>query len=457
MLEKGQFPRSLTEVIAQLQRKDEEAATTLTDKMLKLLQSTNMLANTEAGALALGLLGPGPRLPASNSSGNADPPKVQPQAPYQVLNQSAYNDLMGTVIDAALKATPQAGINQRGLNNQRGRGPNGSGQVNVQTDLTDAQIEQINAWRLLSGLQTVLPQIDQYLPSRAQSVRQKMTEVGMDNSRVSFSQTLNSLQQANQDTDGLMQVASTAPPMLQPRLYEQAALKALDEGNTDRARQIATEHLDVRTRDVVLQKIDFRELSKKAENTRLDEIRQNLSRLHSDSERVDLLIQMTTDLQQSNPKLARQLLEEARQITNKRASNYDQFEQQLKVAHAFASIEPARSFEVLDPGIGQINELLSAAALLSGFEVNIFREGELPLQSGSGLTNMVSRYGQELALLAKSDFERSETLASRFQLSEPRILARLTIVQSLLGVQPVQPNNVMPRGFGQNFSFMRSQ
>jgi hypothetical protein len=70
---------------------------------------------------------------------------------------------------------------------------------------------------------------------------------------------------------------------------------------------------------------------------------------------------------------------------------------------------------------------------------------------------MVTRYGQELALLAKSDFERSETLAGRFQLSEPRILARLTIVQNLLGVQPVQPNNAMPRGFGQNFTFMRSQ
>jgi len=62
MLEKGEFPRSLTEVITQLQRKDEEAATKLTDKMLKLLQSTNMLTNTEAGMLSLGLLTPGPRL-----------------------------------------------------------------------------------------------------------------------------------------------------------------------------------------------------------------------------------------------------------------------------------------------------------------------------------------------------------------------------------------------------------
>ena len=219
-----------------------------------------------------------------------------------------------------------------------------------------------------------------------------------------------------------MQAASTAPPTMQPRFYDQAAFKALDEGNADRARQIATDHLDARARDVVLQRIDFRELTKKTENSRLDEIRQNLARLHSDNERIDLLLQMTTDLQQSNPELARQLLEEARQITNRRATNYDQFEQQLRVAHAFASIEPARSFEVLDPGISQINELLSAAALLSGFEVNIFREGELPLQGGSGLVNMVTRYGQELALLAKNDFERSETLAGRFQLSEPRIV-----------------------------------
>ena len=169
-----------------------------------------------------------------------------------------------------------------------------------------------------------------------------------------------------------------------------------------------------------------------------------------------MLIQLTTDLQQSDPKLARQLLEEARQMTNRRATDYDHFEQQLKVAHAFASIEPARSFEVLDPGISQLNELLSAAALLSGFEVNIFRDGELPLMGGSGLKNMVTEYGEELASLAKIDFERSETLAGRFQFTESRILARLTIIQKVLGVEPVQPNlNI--RGFGQNFTFTRQQ
>jgi hypothetical protein len=237
--------------------------------------------------------------------------------------------------------------------------------------------------------------------------------------------------------DVLMQTAATAPAQIQPRLYQQAAFKALEEGNTDRARQIATDHLsDARLRDSVMQRIDFRELATKAESIRLEEVRQSLARLQSDNERIDLLIQIANDVAAKNPKAQRQLLEEARQLTNKRATSYEHFEQQLRVAHAFASVDVARSFEILDPGISHLNELLSAASLLSGFETNVFRDGELPMQGGSPLGSMVTRFGQEIALLAKTDFERAETLAGRFQFPESRIMARLAMVQGLLDVKP---------------------
>lgn len=457
MLDKGQFPRSLSDVINQLQRQDQDAATKLTDKMVKRLESANMLSNNDASTLALGLLAAGPRLQPNTTASTSNTANTQAMSRSPILDQSTYGDLMSTVIDAALKATPQT-QSQRLNNNQRGRGgfgPNGGGQFNSQTQLTDAQLEQIGALRMLAGLQLLLPQIDQYLPSRAQSVRQKMTEMGMSNtSRFNMAQTLNALQQGNATADTLVQQAATAPPQLQSRIYQQAAFRALDEGNTDQARQIATDHLQANARDAVLQRIDFREMAQKAEGTRIDEIRQRLARLPSDNERIDLLIQMATDLQTTNPKVSLQLLEEAKQMTSRRATSYDQFEQQLKVARAFAAVEPARSFEVLDPGISQLNELLSAAALLSGFEVNIFRDGELPLQGGGGLTATVSRFGQELALLARTDMERSETLAGRFQLPEARIIARLSIVQGLLGVQSqAQPNINFFRGQGQNFNF----
>jgi hypothetical protein len=53
---------------------------------------------------------------------------------------------------------------------------------------------------------------------------------------------------------------------------------------------------------------------------------------------------------------------------------------------------------------------------------------------------MVARYGQELATLAKIDFEHARMTADRFQLSEPRLNAKLSIVQNVLGGQPSSNN-----------------
>jgi hypothetical protein len=258
-------------------------------------------------------------------------------------------------------------------------------------------------------------------------------------------------------TDSLLAAAPTAPPGLQSRLYQQAAQKALDEGNVDRARQIANDHLEPTARDRMLQKVDSQLIAKKVETENMDQLQQTLANLRSDDERIDLLLQLAAQAQgttgeqksasqsEGDPKLALKFLNEAQRLANRRATNYSQFDQQLRIADAFAAVEPSRSFDVLDSGIVQLNELLSAAATLSGFEVNIFKDGELPLAGGSGLSDMVVRYGQELAALAKIDFARAESSANKFQLAEPRLLSQLAIVRNVLGVPQVAPIN---NGFG---------
>lgn len=442
MMDKGQFPTTVPDVIDQLYKQDAAAAEKLADRTVKKIQAANLLAKPEATGLVQALLRPGPR-----PAGTANDSKTQQiTRGAAVLGQSAYVDLLSTVIEAALKAVPGTQNNQRGPMRRGGGGPN-----TVSQQPTDAQIEQNNARRLLAGLQLTLPMIDQYLPSKAQLVRQKMVEVGLsNNSSMNIAQTFNSLQ-GNATADALIQAAATAPPQMQSRLYQQAAYKALDEGDTERARQIANEHLQNNARDTVMQRIDFREMAKKAEGGRLEDVRQSVSRLQTDNEKIDLLIQVASDAQKDNPKLAIQLLDDAKQIVNRRATNYQQFEQQLKVAHALAGLDAARSFEVLEPGINQLNELLQAASVLSGFEINMFRDGEMAIQGGNGLTATVTRFGQELAVLAKNDFERSETLAGRFQFTEPRIMTRLAIVQGLLGVKPASGGpRAMFGNFGEN-------
>jgi hypothetical protein len=433
MLDKGQFPFSLPQVIDQLMKQDPDAATKLADKAVKRLQATNLLANSQAGMLVQTMLSSGPR-PAGENAESAAKQPTRGRGWPAVLDQSTYVDLLSTVVDSALKATPVA------QNNQRGQRP-GLPRTNQTTAPTDAQAEQNNARRLLGGLQVLMPMIDQYLPAKASAVRQKMTDMGMPpNSMMNMAQMFNG--QNEPTIDALVQAAASAPQQMQARIYQQAAFKALEEGDTDRARQIATDHLQSNARDTVMKRIDFREMSKKAETARIEDVRQAAARLQSDNEKLDLFIQVANDAQKSNPKLALQVLEDARQITNHRATGYDHFEQQLKVAHAFAAVDPARSFEVIDPGISHLNELLSAAAILSGFEINMFRDGEMTIMSGNGLTSTIGRFGQELALLARNDFERSEALSGRFQFPEARILVRIAIVQGLLGTKPAVGNNI---------------
>jgi hypothetical protein len=426
MIDKGQLPSTIAEVISQLRKQDPEAAEKLTDKTVKRIQSANLLTSMETAGLVQTLLRPGPRPAGEAAELKAPAPGRSP-----VLGQSAYVELLSNVVDAALKATPP----QRGSVPQRAR-PGVAPGVNRQTGgpqpLTDAQIEQNNARRLLAISSTVMPMIEQYLPAKAQLLRQKFSELGMP---VSLAQTFSS-NQGDLTADALVQAAASAPQQMQSRLYQQAANRALEEGDTERARQIANDHLQNNARDSVMRRIDFSEMAKVADGARVEDVRQAVARLQSEDEKINFLLQVANNAQKENPKLATQLLEDARQIANRRATGYQHFEQQLKVAHAFATLDPARSFEMLDSGISHLNELLGAAAVLSGFEVNMFRDGEMAIQGGNGLTNMVNRFGQELALLAKSDFERSDTLAGRFQFAEARIMTRLSIVQGLLRVRP---------------------
>ena len=94
---------------------------------------------------------------------------------------------------------------------------------------------------------------------------------------------------------------------------------------------------------------------------------------------------------------------------------------------------------------------------MSGFEVNIFRDGELPVQDGSRLYGMVNQYGEELAEVAQKDFERARLTAEKFQLLEARIFTRLTIVRNVLGGQSADANGFGNRNFAPNPPFVRRQ
>src|SRR5207237_4156192 len=141
---------------------------------------------------------------------------------------------------------------------------------------------------------------------------------------------MRTLQQGS--SDSLVTAASTAPPQIQSRLYQQAAQKAVDEGNTDKALDIANNHLDETGRTAIMQAVDFKKLTTTAAPEKLNEIKQKLAALPSDSDRIKYLIDLANATQKDNQKLALRFLEDTRGMISKRGMNYHDFEDQLKVA-----------------------------------------------------------------------------------------------------------------------------
>jgi hypothetical protein len=457
-LDKGEFPNGIGNILAQLQTKDEEAYKKLTDKTMGRLASDSLLANRQATSLAIALLFPGPR-PSGNPTGtpaatNANatattdttPTMGMNNRPAPVLNETAYHDLMDNAVNAALSVTSMGPIGnlQRGGGPQRVVRPQGQPQ---QTPPDETQIRQNNARNLLFSLQAMLPQIDQYLPERAAAVRQKLTDLGMNNNQLAnMGNQMRAMQQGT--SDALVTAASTAPQPMQARMYQQAARRAIEEGNIDRAIDIANNHLDENGRTVIMQAVDFKKLTTTASPEKLNEIKQKLAALPSDSDRVKYLVDLANATQKDNPKLSLRFLEDARALVSKRATSYRDFEDQLKVADAYGAVDPKRSFEIIDGGIAEMNELLNAATVLNGFEVDIFRDGEMASRSDSDLVRMVARFGSQLAVLAKTDFDGARATADKFQMPEARMTARLSIVQNALGASPTNVSNRNP-----NFQF----
>jgi hypothetical protein len=459
-LDKNEFPPSLSRILTQLQSKDKELFQKLSDKTLNRLASDSLLSSSQATSVAMNLLMPGP-VPANTSTSTQSAttstttttsatPAANPNARQPVLSESSYHDLLDSAITAALSVTSAGPIN----NMQRGGGAvriqRGPGQQ-PQTPPDDAQIRQNNARSLLFSLQAILPQIDQYMPDRAQSVRQKLTDLGVNNNAMQGQMNaMRGLMNQGGSSDSLVTAASQAPPQVQSRLYQVAAQRAIDEGNIDKAVDIASNHLDENGRNAIMQAVDFKKLTTTASPEKLNEIKQKLAALPSDNDRIKYLIDLAKATQKDNQKLALRFMDDARNLVSRRAMDFDDFGNQLKVADAYATLDSKKSFEILDAGIAQLNELLQAATVLNGFSVDIFKDGEMSMRSNDDLVGMVVRFGGELALLAKVDFEGARGTADKFQLSEPRMNARLMIVQGVLGTRPLDNLN---RQRPQNFQF----
>jgi len=289
------------------------------------------------------------------------------------------------------------------------------------------------ASNLLTQLKPFMPEVEKYAPSRVTALRQKIAEV--DQVIDPQIRSLNDISKLMQDgtVDAGLEYVAKMPPESSSQGYQQVIRKAAGMGDYERARQLANSGLEPIDRKAMLEEIDRQALWQTARQGKLNEARQMLAKLQSIEERASTLIQlagMTND--KNDSETARQFLAEAFDTVSGKATNYHQLQTQLNVAQAYLPFDPDRSFELVTQIINQLNELMTAAAALDGFENSYLKNGEWMPSGGSALNNVVITCNQQIASLARVDFDRARSLADRWQRGEVQIRAWLMIVETVL-------------------------
>ena len=115
-----------------------------------------------------------------------------------------------------------------------------------------------------------------------------------------------------------------------------------------------------------------------------------------------------------------------------------------QLAGAFSHYDSQRALDILQPLIQQFNELTDAAKVLNGFGNEYFRNGELKLNDGNGLTQITLPMASSLGELSMVDFDKAKRVAEGVTLPEVRLTLFLGMIQQIIDPSSITRTYFVP-------------
>jgi len=379
----GDLPQELINLLSQIAAKDPEAGTELLHKIVARVRRTSFTDDSNFN-FALNLL---------NAQANSLPSDAAP------------DDTLKTLADAVASAA-----------------------LNPEFPETS-----------LPMLQGSNPTFEQFAPSRAQALARKVDEyIRSANPEQKTWDQFNAVQ-ASGDPNQLLALAEQASPDVRPNMVQQVAWQFANNGDLQRARQIADKLPDPFQREQVLQQAVRQSASNAANQGEFAAARQLAQEITPDEDRATLLAQFASGAAVAKQQtLAQEMLEEAGGLLVNRAAGAPAFAAQLQVAQAFAHVKPARAVPLLERSVGQLEQVLSAAVAVDPFlpYQHSFDSGELILNNSFLCNSLIRPYAEATAELANYDLPGARILADRLSLPEARLFAELFVARTALGDAP---------------------
>lgn len=396
-------PEDLINIMQKLQPKNQESAAKMAGDIMRKFRSADLESNLYMANSALTFLKA--VTPQDKESATQKQPASQNNSP--LLDEPSVKELVDMILRATLAKSKEI------------------------SDDEDADDDEI----ALPSLQSLLPYVEKYAPLRAAALRAKIKKI--NNSLDPHERALSEITNKGEDStaDDYLRAAARVPESERKAYYEGAAQRATARGDLEQARQVVEEHItDAEQRKGFLFTIESRALANAVTEGKLETVRQMLAQVESPEERTRILSELAATIAaKGDKKAALQLIDEVRAMVGNQTENATQFSAQVQIAGAAASVDAAQGFEILEGMIDQINAVVSASAVLNGFENRQqFREGEMVIQSAGMAGHLIQEWSNDLQLLARTDFDRAAAAAERFQRNELRLVVRFAIIEGVL-------------------------
>ena len=212
--------------------------------------------------------------------------------------------------------------------------------------------------------------------------------------------------------------------------------KIVESGDFERARKLSNQFTwqEQSAQQFVVKLID--DAQRIVNEDTSSELLRQAKELSDEGEEFSYLFRMATEIGPRNRQTTLKLLDRAGELLDKVLVEKRHMQYQIGIAMRYCQVKSDRCFTMMEPIIRKMNELVSAATRLHGFDNRYLHNGEWNMTAEGGVGSLLTMLAQNAVYFALCDFERAIVLSSQFERREIRMMAQLKLAQGVLEGPP---------------------
>lgn len=291
--------------------------------------------------------------------------------------------------------------------------------------------------------------IERYFPASVAQIKQKQTKSENQNGQY---QGYNKLMQGDASPEELLSQVEKYPRSYRNEIYRRAAEKTANSGNIAEAQKIITTNLSEEESESYLSQLNYSLATQAISQGKFNEANQFINQMSDENTRLNTLIYLATSIYQRNPqenqKWAATVLDQARSLISDAPEKTSEINSLINIAAAYALIEPAQAFRLVESLASPLNEFSEASAVVAKFSDygGNFRQGEYQISAGNNPLGVYS-LTSVLQTLKGKDFDRVIRFTNGFSRLDVRLSLMIQLIDWNLPIGNSRGNFIISDGF----------